>query len=128
MANASHSGGPDPEAEARNRSRSLADRIAEAKRDTLVSEASANFRQREMTGMGRAFRFAAEFVAAILVGAGIGYGIDLLLGTRPWAMIVLLLLGFAAGVLNVMRAAAELNADASVGTASEGALPDDDDD
>ncbi|MCB9993309.1 MAG: AtpZ/AtpI family protein [Hyphomicrobiaceae bacterium] len=94
----------------------------------MVAEASAEFRQREMTGMGRAFRFAAEFVAAIIVGAGIGYGIDLLLGTRPWAMIVLLLLGFAAGVLNVMRAAAEMNADVSVGTASSSQVLDDDDD
>ncbi len=76
--------------------------------------------------MGRAFRFAAEFIAAIIVGGAIGYGIDRLLGTTPWAMIVLLLLGFAAGVLNVMRAAAEMNADAAQ-NAGESAAPDDDD-
>lgn len=76
--------------------------------------------------MGRAFRFASEFVAAIIAGGLIGYGIDIVLGTRPWAMIVLLLLGFAAGVLNVMRAAAELNADAA-SEANAGSVPDDDD-
>jgi ATP synthase protein I len=66
--------------------------------------------QRDMTGMGRAFRLASEFVAAILVGLGLGWGADTLFGTTPWGMIVLMLLGFAAGVLNVVRAAAEMNA------------------
>lgn len=66
-----------------------------------------------MTGMGRAFRLASEFVAAIIVGALIGFGIDAALGTKPWAMIVLLLLGFAAGVLNVVRATAEMQAESS---------------
>jgi len=66
-----------------------------------------------MTGFGRAFRFAAEFVAAIVVGAVLGYIVDSFLGTSPWAMIALLLLGFAAGVLNVVRAAQEMNSETS---------------
>jgi len=41
----------------------------------------------------------------VVVGAGLGWGIDRLLGVGPWGLIVFLLLGFAAGVLNVMRAA-----------------------
>jgi ATP synthase protein I len=40
-----------------------------------------------------------------LVGAAVGWLIDRWVGTSPWGMIVFLLLGFAAGVLNVMRAA-----------------------
>jgi ATP synthase protein I len=40
-----------------------------------------------------------------LVGAGLGWLIDRLLGISPWGLIVFLLLGFAAGVLNVMRSA-----------------------
>jgi ATP synthase protein I len=39
------------------------------------------------------------------VGAGIGWLLDRWLGISPWGMIVFLLLGFSAGVLNVMRAA-----------------------
>jgi ATP synthase protein I len=39
------------------------------------------------------------------VGAAIGWGLDKLFGISPWGLIVFLLLGFAAGVLNVMRAA-----------------------
>ena len=80
-----------------------------------------------MTGANRAFRLASEFVAAIIVGAGLGYGIDLLIGTRPWAMVILLLLGFAAGVLNVVRASAEMNAATPVPPGTP-AAPDDDDD
>ena len=41
----------------------------------------------------------------MLVGAGLGWLLDRWLGISPWGMIVFLLLGFAAGVLNVMRAA-----------------------
>jgi ATP synthase protein I len=57
------------------------------------------------SGYARGFRLSSELVAGVLVGAGLGWGIDRLLGTSPWGLIVLLLLGFAAGVLNVMRAA-----------------------
>ena len=41
----------------------------------------------------------------MLVGAGLGWLIDRLLGISPWGFIVFLLLGFVAGVLNVMRSA-----------------------
>ncbi|MOA58470.1 putative F0F1-ATPase subunit [compost metagenome] len=33
----------------------------------------------------------------------LGYLLDYFVGTTPWGMIVLLLLGFCAGVLNVLR-------------------------
>jgi ATP synthase protein I len=59
----------------------------------------------DTSALARGFRLSAEFVAGILVGAAIGWAIDRWLGTRPWGMIVLLLFGFAAGVLNMMRAA-----------------------
>jgi ATP synthase protein I len=48
---------------------------------------------------------STELVAGVLAGAGIGWVLDRWLGISPWGMIVFLLLGFAAGVLNVMRAA-----------------------
>lgn len=58
-----------------------------------------------MGGMGQALRLGSEFVAGVIVGFVIGYGIDQVFGTTPWGMIVFLLLGFAAGTLNVMRSA-----------------------
>jgi ATP synthase protein I len=50
-------------------------------------------------------RLSSELVAGVLVGAVIGWSLDYWVGTKPWGLIVLVLLGFAAGVLNVMRSA-----------------------
>ena len=50
-------------------------------------------------------RVSWMLVAGVLVGAFIGWALDKGLGISPWGMIVFLLLGFAAGVVNVMRAA-----------------------
>jgi ATP synthase protein I len=55
-------------------------------------------------GYAQAIKVASEFVAGIIVGGGIGWLIDRAAGTSPWALIVFLFLGFAAGVLNVLRA------------------------
>src|SRR5258705_6670497 len=59
----------------------------------------------EASAMARGFRLSTELVAGVLVGAGIGWLLDRWLGISPWGLIVFLLLGFAAGVLNVMRVA-----------------------
>jgi ATP synthase protein I len=57
------------------------------------------------SGYAKGFRLSSELVAGVLVGAGLGWLIDRLFGISPWGLIVFLLLGFAAGVLNVMRSA-----------------------
>jgi len=57
------------------------------------------------SAIARGFRLSVELVAGVLVGAGLGWLLDRWIGTTPLGMIVFLLLGFAAGVLNVMRAA-----------------------
>jgi len=59
----------------------------------------------EPSAMGRAFRMSAEFVAGVVAGGILGWLIDRGLGTRPWGLIVFLMLGFGAGIYNVMRAA-----------------------
>lgn len=56
------------------------------------------------SALGRAFRLSAEFVAGVIAGGGLGWLFDRALGTRPWGMIVFLMLGFGAGIYNVMRA------------------------
>lgn len=55
--------------------------------------------------MGKAWRLATEFVAGILVGGAIGWAVDSWFGTSPFGLIVFLMLGFAAGVLNALRSA-----------------------
>ena len=54
-------------------------------------------------GKGMAFRIGTEIVVAVAVGGGIGFMIDTWLDTRPWFLIIFLLLGNAAGLWNVFR-------------------------
>ena len=53
---------------------------------------------------GLAVKLSSEFIAAVIVGGLLGFGFDWLLGTSPWGLIVFFMLGFAAAVLNVLRA------------------------
>ena len=70
-----------------------------------------------MTGFGLAMRIGTELVAAIAVGIGVGYALDLWLGTKPWLMVLFFFLGSAAGMLNVYRATAYMGRnDGSGGT------------
>jgi ATP synthase protein I len=67
--------------------------------------------QTDASGMARGLRLSTELVAGVIVGAAIGWFLDRLLGISPWGFIVFLLLGFAAGILNVMRSAGLANSD-----------------
>ena len=55
--------------------------------------------------MALGFRLSSELVAGVLGGAALGWGFDRLLSTSPWGLIVFALIGFIAGVINVMRSA-----------------------
>jgi ATP synthase protein I len=55
--------------------------------------------------MGLAFRVLSEFVAAVIVGAFIGWWVDRVAGTSPAFVITFLLMGAAAGFWNVYRIA-----------------------
>ena len=54
-------------------------------------------------GIGLALRLAAELVAGLVAGLAIGWGLDRWLQTRPIFIVVFVILGFAAGIINVMR-------------------------
>jgi ATP synthase protein I len=69
------------------------------------------------TGMGLGFRIAIEFVAGVAVGVGIGYALDRWLGTVPIMMVLFLLLGGAAGVMNAYRAAKGMDETVGLGEA-----------
>ena len=96
----------------------LASRIASAKRERQLEEHKASGGGSDNSGMARGLRLGSEFAAAILVGTGIGYLVDLGLGTSPWGLLIMLLVGFAAGVLNVIRAVTEMNAEAQASPVS----------
>ncbi|WP_421591822.1 AtpZ/AtpI family protein [Shinella sp. M27] len=92
--------------------RSLEDRLkrldaelADKRKTDGADEAAEARAAASRTGYAVAMKLSSEFVAAVIVGALLGYLLDHFAGTGPWGMIVFLLLGFGAGVLNVMRAA-----------------------
>jgi ATP synthase protein I len=60
-------------------------------------------------GWAIGLRYGSEFMAGVVVGIGLGMLADWLLGSQPWGMLIGALLGFAAGTLNVVRAAQEVN-------------------
>jgi ATP synthase protein I len=85
------------------RLRGLGDQLGQH-RPREPSESRRSQPAADASGYARGFRLSSELVAGVLVGAGIGWALDKLLGMSPWGLIVFLLLGFAAGVVNVVRA------------------------
>ena len=63
------------------------------------------------TAYGFAFRIGVELVVALAVGGGIGWLLDHWLGTLPLFLLVFFVLGAVAGLLNVFRAAKQMNRD-----------------
>jgi ATP synthase protein I len=57
------------------------------------------------SAMARGFQLSSELIAGVVVGALIGWAIDHWLPTSPWGLIVFVLAGFVAGVVNVVRSA-----------------------
>jgi ATP synthase protein I len=83
----------------------------DAQRDAHRSSGTSNLGQDAPSpasmgnAMGLAFRVMSEFVAAVIVGAFIGWWIDRVAGTTPAFLITFLLMGAAAGFWNVYRIA-----------------------
>jgi len=78
--------------------------------------------------MGQAMKIAIELVVGIAVGGFIGKVLDNQFGTAPWLMIVFLMLGFAAGLLNIVRTARRLQAEAEPLQRNAKAVPDEEED
>lgn len=53
--------------------------------------------------LGFAYRVGTEFISGIFVGLLLGYAIDHVFGTTPWGLVVMVILGAAAGILNIFR-------------------------
>ena len=56
-----------------------------------------------MSPWGIGLRVGIELVSALVVAVAIGYGLDRLFGTKPILTALFVLLGGAAGILNVWR-------------------------
>ena len=68
------------------------------------------------------WRMVIELVTGVAIGAGMGYGLDVLFGTLPVFLVVMTLLGFAAGGRTMLRTAEELQRD-NAGVAGTDAGP-----
>lgn len=88
-----------------DRLKRLEDRIAAAKagRAGKPSRHTGEFTQGSL-----AWRMVIELVVGMLLGLGIGYGLDSLFGTMPVLLVVFALLGFAAGIRTMIRTADEV--------------------
>ena len=61
--------------------------------------------------LGNAFKLGTELVAAVAVGSIIGFILDNWFGTKPILIIIFFFIGFAAGILNVVRTAKNMQKD-----------------
>lgn len=114
-------GGRDAD-DIRRRLDTLGDELASAQaRHTPPPDPDVGARGR---AMGQALRLATELVAGVVVGGFIGWALDRWLETTPLLMVVFLLLGAAAGILNVIRTAKAMQQNVPPGKD----LKDDDDD
>jgi ATP synthase protein I len=89
------------------RLKSLDARIDKASAHHEVKESSTRAKS-DSSALGQAVRLSAEFVSGVAAGGILGWLVDRLFGTSPWGLIICLILGFCAGMLNLMRAAGML--------------------
>jgi len=81
-------------------------RLDQARGDPLdPTRAAASDQAKKGSALSLAFRVGVELISAVAVGTAIGWGLDEWFGTRPWLMLVFIILGGAAGILNVYRMA-----------------------
>jgi len=103
---------PESSDRLRERLREL-ERKLEPESDKREGMSDEELEKRSST-LGKAFKVSTELVAGVFVGGFIGWALDNLLmpklgvATSPLFLIVFLLLGIAAGFLNVFRAAREM--------------------
>ena len=109
----------------RQRLDSLGEQLAEAK--SRHAPAPGPEPQGQGAALGQALRLGIELVAGVAVGGFIGWWLDRFLGTAPLLMVVCLGLGAAAGIMNVVRTAKRMQADAQSVKDLPSVLDDDDD-
>lgn len=88
--------------------RSVRNRVKQAKAKQINPVEDENAAKRAK-GYAIAFRLSTEFVAAPLIACFIGWSLDKAFNTKPFLMLLFFFLGVAAGGLNVVRAAKEMN-------------------
>ncbi|ABD90339.1 AtpZ/AtpI family protein [Rhodopseudomonas palustris] len=108
-----HDGNPDDpssdEAALSARLGSLEQRLSQTRASRKIqadqSGTGSENAQARASAFARGFQLSSELVVGVVVGAAIGWGFDRLLSTSPFGLIVFFLLGFTAGLINLIRSA-----------------------
>lgn len=104
----------------KNRLRALEERIAKAKGGGRGASGSGPVGKGFSQGEA-AWRMVIELVTGMVIGLGLGYGLDKVFGTAPIFLIVFVLFGFAAGIKVMLGTAAQMAKQAEPkGDAQEG--------
>ena len=86
-----------------DRLKSSLSKARESRRVQGAAHAETRAAPRGDSGMSLGMRAGSEFVTAVILGAGVGWGIDRLIGTNPAFLIAFFFLGVATGVWNLIR-------------------------
>ena len=70
-----------------------------------ISEKNQDNKNENPSSIGTAFKLSTELVAAVAVGAIIGFILDNTFGTKPWLILIFFFVGVIAGITNVIRSA-----------------------
>jgi ATP synthase protein I len=119
---------PEDREAIRKRAAELGKRLDQVKERRELAEKKGRRPTSDTSGMAQAIKVAAELVVGVGVGAFIGWWLDRQLATAPWLMVLFLVLGFAAGLLNVVRSARRLQARNEAAQRAAPAVREDDDD
>jgi ATP synthase protein I len=98
------SSGSSDDADLSARLKSLDARLDQATAQRAKTEPTARPKS-DSAALGQALRLSAEFVSGVVAGGIVGWLVDRLFGVSPWGLVVCIILGFCAGMLNLMRAA-----------------------
>ncbi len=74
--------------------------------DERIGKARSQLSGPSQKAEGKAWSAGVEFVGGVLVCSALGWWLDKTFDTRPWALIILMLLGFAVGTWNALRLSA----------------------
>jgi len=87
---------------------SFEQRLAAAQDNAGLNGSKANSAHKSVgagaNAVNLAMRLGVELVAAMVIAVGIGWGLDRLFHTKPWLMVVMVPVGMAAGLRNLIRA------------------------
>ena len=70
-----------------------------------ISRKNSQKKVEPKSNIGTAFKMSTELVSAVVVGTIIGFILDNWFGTKPWLILIFFFVGVAAGIMNVVKSA-----------------------